>query len=117
MVLTMPGGVFVEDQKGAHTHYVIVSDANYFRMLSFARLQATLTATTSQTYGIVGNNCVDFVYQIFQHSDLPPKYHAIPRYLADKREPVAIYADVLYGGPLTEVDLRTRTWDHTIPVF
>ena len=36
------GGVFVESPAGGLTHYVIVSNENYFEMLSFAKAQANL---------------------------------------------------------------------------
>ena len=87
------GGVFIEATAGALTHYVIVSDQNYFDMRSFAQGQAKLTSTSKTTYGFIGNNCADFIWQVFQHSTLPPRYKDITIYLTNKWEPVAIYAE------------------------
>ena len=89
----MPGGVFPEAHLHATTHYVIVSQRNYFTMLAYARLQAQLSTDTVQTYGLLTNNCSDFAYRVFAHSDLPEQYRNIASYLHDKREPVAIYTD------------------------
>ena len=87
------GGVFIEPIGGAMTHYVILSDSNYQMMLAYAMSQARLTASRPTSYGFLGNNCADFVWQVFQHSDLPPRYKSIPQYLSDKLEAVAIYAE------------------------
>ena len=89
----IPGGVFKEPDKGAMTHYVVVSDKNYKSMFAFAQSQAQLTLTNKVSYNFLAGNCADFIYQVFQHSDLPQQYRRIAIYLRNKTEPVAIYAE------------------------
>lgn len=98
--MSMPGGVFVEPNAHAMSHFVIVSSKNYASMIAFAQSQAQLTTQNRLRYSIIAGNCADFAYQVFQHSDLPPRYRDISGYLKDLREPVAIYAvqdDAMYA--------------------
>ena len=90
--MSMPGGVFMEPNAHAISHFVIVSTANYRSMIAFAQSQAELTARNQLRYSIVAGNCADFAFQVFQHSDLPPRYRNIAVYLKNLQEPVAIYA-------------------------
>lgn len=88
----IPGGVFSEDNDGAMTHYVIVSDKNYHSMFSYAQSQAKLTIANKLHYEFLSTNCADFAYRVFQHSDLPMKYRRVVDYLKRRNEPVALYA-------------------------
>ena len=94
----MPGGVFIEDEKNAHIHLVIVSERNFNRMYAFAKGQAEITATkNNQTYVFLSNNCADFVYKVFAQTDLTTAQKDIYSYLQDKGEPVAEYAAMSQG--------------------
>ena len=90
----MKGGVFTEPDTHAVVHYVVVSDRNYNAMLAVARSQALSTAMKGDLgYSIALNNGADFVFRVFAASDLPPVEKDISRYLSDKGEPVALYAE------------------------
>ena len=96
---SMPGGVFTEVNSGVIPHFVIVSEKNYFSMISYAQSQAKLTAQGKWfDYNIFSGNCSDFAYRVFQHSDLPEKYRKVDTYLKDRdailffKEPVSIYS-------------------------
>ena len=70
--LQMLGGTFPsESHAHALTHYVIVSSKNYFSMQAYALSRAQLTTIRPQGYGLLTNNCADFVYRMFAHSGLP----------------------------------------------
>ncbi len=86
--------MFAEPNVHAHVHYVIVSDRNYNAMLAVALSQALSTATNGGLgYSLALNNCADFVFRVFAASDLTPAEKDISRYLTDKGEPVALYAE------------------------
>ena len=105
---SMPGGIFTEANAGVTPHFVIVSEKNYFSMISYAQSQAKLTAQGKGfDYNIFSGNCSDFTYRVFQHSDLPEKFRLVDTYLKDHgkaplfEEPVAIYSDnekKMYGN-------------------
>lgn len=89
----IPGGVFTEVDSGVQSHFVIVSDKNYFSMIAYAQAEAELTAKGKGfDYNLFSGNCADFAFRVFQHSDLPQRYRWIDLYLKDPDEPVAIYA-------------------------
>ena len=91
------GGVFDEGHKKACMHYVIVSEANYRSMQAYARSQAKLTTVHPPAYKFLKNNCADFVYLVFQHSDLTPEQKDIYHYLEVWNEAVAHYAGLSQG--------------------
>lgn len=115
----MLGGVFKEPHANAMTHYVIVSKANYFSMQTFALSQAQITAQKPQVYGLLTNNCSDFLYKIFLHTDLPEQYRNISTYLKNKHEPVAIYTGEvaeLYTNRAEHEKRPDRNTEHAIVV-
>lgn len=93
------GGVFVEDNKQASVHYVIMSEKNYFSMIAYAKSRAKQPVTHGTAYTLLSFNCVDFAYQVFQHSDLSPDDKDVDRYL-DRRwwELVAAYSRLSSGA-------------------
>ena len=105
---SMPGGVFTEFNARMMSHFVIVSDRNYRSMLDYAQSQAALTVQNKLDYNIFSGNCSDFVYRVFQHSDLPQRYRVIGRYLRNRVEPVAVYA-IDEAGMYSD---DSRKWSH-----
>ena len=89
----MPGGVFVEDDQNMHHHFVVMSDTNYIAIRTYAIHRAIATTMGATRYGIIGNNCGDFIREAFAASALPQKYKNVSLYLSDHSEPVAIYVD------------------------
>ena len=113
----IPGGVFKEDNNGAMVHYVLVSDKNYRSMLAYAQSEARLTIVNKLHYEFLSTNCADFVYRVFQHSDLPMKYRRIVDYLKRKNEPVAIYAadaDIKYEDVMKKHPGLARDVSHVL---
>jgi hypothetical protein len=99
----MHGGVFVETERNALIHYVVVSDENYRRMRAFAYGEAVITSGRNNLrYIFSQHNCADFLYQVFEHSDLSPNQRNIYHYLKDPYEPVAIYAGMRSSHYLRE---------------
>ena len=90
----MKGGVFAEPNGHAQVHYVVVNDGNYNAMLAVARSQALSTALKGALgYSLALNNCADFAFRGFAATDLSPADKDISRYLNDKGEPMALYAE------------------------
>ena len=107
--LVMPGGVFTESNGGAMQHFVIVSRANFYSMITYAQSRAQLTVTTPTTYSIAFNNCSDFAFQVFQHSDLTAEQKDVSRYVHNKGEAVGAYNEAestYYDGANLITDTR-----------
>ena len=92
----MLGGVFLEGNARSQPHFYIVTPANYDRMLAYARSRAQTTATSETQYWLLGQNCVDFVRDVFYHADLPAPVRDVDGRVKDKSEWVAIYASFSY---------------------
>ena len=95
--LTMPGGTFIEGHVGAYTHYVIVSEKNYYAMLTLAKAKAQQTVAHPQSFTLANRNCVDFVYQLFLVTDLTPDQKDIFQYIDQHWIPVSAYAEGSQG--------------------
>ena len=107
--IIMSGGVFMEGDAGAMQHFVIVSRENFYSMLVYAQSRAQQTVKTQTRYALAFNNCTDFVFQVFQHSDLTAEQKDVSRYVHNKAEPVGAYSQadaIIYDGENWITDTR-----------
>ena len=89
----MHGGVFPEANKGAKIHFVVVSEKNYHSMYAYAMSEAELTSGRNNIrYMLTQDNCADFIYKLFQHTDLTPEQKDVKSYLRTTSAPAAAYA-------------------------
>ena len=93
---TGPGGVFVEPNDRSQPHFYIVSEANYNSMLSYARSRAETTTKSNTHYWLFGQNCADFIRDVFYHSNLPEPVRNVYGQVKDQSEWVAVYAGFSY---------------------
>lgn len=92
-----PGGVFVEGNNRSQPHYYIVSERNYIHMLNYARARADVTTRTHTRYWLFGQNCADFIRDVFAVTDLPQPVRNVTAALPDRTELVAIYSGLAWS--------------------